>query len=149
MTTSPLHPYQARCLAIARVLRRQALAVFVLMIAIFCSVAFLLATPGGPTPLAAICLVLAAALAVAGVALSALLLFDARLFRLMATYPDERTGGAAVDTYLAERRLKPRPATVRSLAQRMTGARRWMRRQLMLAAATAILILLALAINFA
>ena len=61
--------------------------------------------------------------------LSALLLFDARLFRMMATYADEQAGGAAVDAYLAARSLKPKPATVRPLAQRIAGAQGWAKRQ--------------------
>jgi hypothetical protein len=51
----------------------------------------------------------------ATVALSILLIFDALLFRLMATYPDDMSGGAAVDDLLARMRLKPRTTLTRPL----------------------------------
>lgn len=57
-------------------------------------------------------------------ALSALAVFDALLFRLMASYPDETAGGAAVDDVLARMRLKPAPTRIRTLAERTAGARR-------------------------
>ncbi len=62
-------------------------------------------------------------------ALSALIRFDAALFHLMASYDDEATGGAAVDDVLARMRLKPQPARVRSLSERIAGARRLVFRQ--------------------
>lgn len=72
---------------------------------------------------AAIALSLTAASAVAVLALSALLVFDALLFRLMASHDDEASGGAAVDDILARMRLKPFPSTTRSLDDRMAGTR--------------------------
>ncbi len=62
-------------------------------------------------------------------ALSALIRFDAALFHLMASYDEEATGGAAVDDALARMHLKPKPDRVRSLSERMAGARRLVFRQ--------------------
>ncbi|WP_394887342.1 hypothetical protein ACG873_21175 [Mesorhizobium sp. AaZ16] len=62
-------------------------------------------------------------------ALSALIRFDAALFYLMASYDDEATGGAAVDDVLARMRLKPQPARVRGLPERVAGALRLVFRQ--------------------
>jgi hypothetical protein len=78
---------------------------------------------------AALALSLAAASAVAVLALSALLAFDALLFRLMASHDDEISGGAAVDELLARMRLKPLPPATRSLDERMAGTRRLLTRQ--------------------
>lgn len=72
---------------------------------------------------AAIALSVSAASAVAVLALSALLVFDALLFRLMASHNDEASGGAAVDGILARMCLKPSPSTTRSLDDRMAGTR--------------------------
>ena len=57
-------------------------------------------------------------------ALSALLAFDALLFRLMASHASEAGGGAAVDDVLARMRLKPTAAGGRTLDQRMAGTHR-------------------------
>jgi hypothetical protein len=62
-------------------------------------------------------------------AFSAILVFDALLFRLMASYEDEWKGGAAVDDILARMRLKPTPPETRSLAERAAGTRRLVLRQ--------------------
>ncbi|MER8632396.1 hypothetical protein NKH55_21835 [Mesorhizobium opportunistum] len=78
---------------------------------------------------AAVALSLAAASAVAVLALSALLAFDALLFRLMASHDDETSGGAAVDDILAGMRLKRLPPFTRSLDERMAGTRRLLTRQ--------------------
>jgi len=78
---------------------------------------------------AAVALSLTAASAVAVLALSALLAFDALLFRLMASHDNEASAGAAVDDLLARMRLKPLPPTTRSLDQRMAGTRRLLTRQ--------------------
>ena len=75
------------------------------------------------TPVAVAWLV-AAASAVATLALSALLAFDALLFRLMASHASEAGGGAAVDDLLARMRLKPTAAGGRTLDQRMAGTHR-------------------------
>ncbi|RUU03999.1 hypothetical protein EOD23_17340, partial [Mesorhizobium sp. USDA-HM6] len=61
--------------------------------------------------------------------LSALLVFDALLFRLMATHADEVSGGAAVDDVLARMRLKPAPSSPRPLDERIAGTRRLLARQ--------------------
>jgi hypothetical protein len=55
---------------------------------------------------------------------SALLVFDAFLFRLMASYPDDAAGGAAVDEILARMGLKPRPTKTRPLEDRIRGTNR-------------------------
>ena len=65
----------------------------------------------------------------AAFAFSAILLFDALLFRLMASYEDEWKGGAAVDDILARMRLKSTPPDTRSLAERAAGTRRLVLRQ--------------------
>lgn len=57
-------------------------------------------------------------------ALSALLVFDALLFRLMASYPNDTAGGAAVDDLLARMRLKPRPPATRPVKDRIRGSER-------------------------
>lgn len=62
-------------------------------------------------------------------AFSAILVFDALLFRLMASYEDEWKGGTAVDDILARMRLKPTPPETRSLAERAAGTRRLVLRQ--------------------
>lgn len=78
---------------------------------------------------AAVAWLVAAASAVATLALSALLLFDALLFRLMASHAGEAGGGAAVDDVLARMRLKPTAAGGRTLDQRMAGTRRLLAKQ--------------------
>ncbi|TPN81882.1 hypothetical protein FJ987_09050 [Mesorhizobium sp. CU2] len=80
-------------------------------------------------PFAMLGLLGAAASAVVVLGLSALLFFDALLFRLMATYDDELSGGAAVDDMLARMRLKPAPAVTRPLDDRIAGTRRLLVRQ--------------------
>jgi hypothetical protein len=83
------------------------------------------------TALSAAAWLAAAASALATLALSALLLFDALLFRLMASHATEAAGGAAVDDVLARMRLKPTAAGGRSLDHRMAGTRRLLTRQRM------------------
>ena len=78
---------------------------------------------------AALALSITAASAVAVLALSALLAFDALLLRLMASHNDEASGGAAVDDMLARMRLKPAPSTTRTLDDRMAGTRRLLFKQ--------------------
>ena len=65
-----------------------------------------------------------AALALMTIGYSALIGFDALLFRLIASYEDVTDGCVAVDDLLARRRLKQRPATIRPLAARIAGTRR-------------------------
>ncbi|MER9584821.1 hypothetical protein [Mesorhizobium sp. M0276] len=78
---------------------------------------------------AALALSITASSAVAVLALSALLAFDALLFRLMASHEDEVSGGAAVDDMLARMRLKPFPSTTRTLDDRMAGTGRLLFKQ--------------------
>ncbi|MER8466716.1 hypothetical protein [Mesorhizobium sp. M1396] len=78
---------------------------------------------------AAVALSITAASAVAVLALSALLAFDALLFRLMASHDDEVSGGAAVDDMLARMRLKPAASTTRTLDDRMAGTSRLLFKQ--------------------
>lgn len=78
---------------------------------------------------AALSLSITAASAVAVLALSALLAFDALLFRLMASHDDETSGGTAVDDMLARMRLKPTPSATRSLGDRMAGTSRLLFKQ--------------------
>ena len=81
------------------------------------------------SPFAMLGLLGAAASAVVVLGLSALLFFDALLFRLMASHDDELSGGAAVDDMLARMRLKPAPAATRPLDDRIAGTRRLLVRQ--------------------
>jgi len=101
-------------------------------------VAALMAAPiiglvAGPqtTALSAAAWLAAAASAVATLALSALLLFDALLFRLMASHATEAAGGAVVDDVLARMRLKPAAAGGRALDHRMAGTQGLLTRQRM------------------
>lgn len=80
---------------------------------------------------AAVALSLTAISAVAVLVLSALLAFDALLFRLMASHDDEASAGAAVDDMLARMRLKPLPPSTHTLDDRMAGTRRLLTRQRM------------------
>ncbi|ANT51071.1 hypothetical protein [Mesorhizobium amorphae] len=98
--------------------------------------ACMLATPviglaAGPqaTPLSAAAWFVAAVGALATLAFSMLILFDALLFRLMASHDNEAAGGATIDDVLARMRLKPAPAATRSLDQRMAGTRRLLMKQ--------------------
>ena len=80
------------------------------------------------TPVSVAAWLIAAASAAATLAYSALLVFDALLFRLMASHASEAAGGAAVDDVLARMRLKPTAAGGRSLDQRISGTRRLLAR---------------------
>lgn len=98
--------------------------------------ACVLATPviglaAGPqaTPLSAVAWFVAAVSALATLAFSMLILFDALLFRLMASHDSDSAGGAAIDDVLARMRLKPIPAATRSLDERMAGTRRLLIKQ--------------------
>ena len=103
----------------------------VLLIAAGVMAAPVIGLAAGPlaTPLSATAWLVAAASAVATLALSTLLLFDALLFRLMASHASEAGGGGAVDDLLARMRLKPTAAGGRSLDQRMAGTRRLLAKQ--------------------
>ncbi|MER8726042.1 hypothetical protein [Mesorhizobium sp. M1027] len=79
--------------------------------------------------LSAVAWLIAAASAIATIILSALLLFDALLFRLMASHVSEAGGGAAIDDVLVRMRLKSTAAGGRSLEQRMAGTRRLLAKQ--------------------
>ena len=71
----------------------------------------------------------ATALALATIGYSALIGFDALLFRLTASYEEVTDGCVAVDDLLARMHLKRRPATIRPLAARIAGTRRLVWRQ--------------------
>jgi hypothetical protein len=139
-----------RCHQIALHLKRRAMWVgFFVTFLLAVTVAALVLLPG-PRPFsAALLALLTLTSAFATLALSALLWFDAALFALMSTYPDETAAGRAVDDFLARAKLKPLPDATRPLSDRIAGARRLVRRQLMLAAGTAFFAVLAFAANFA
>jgi hypothetical protein len=122
--------YQERADRFARTLMRQAAwpAAFVVAATVLAPLA---ASGRGAfeTLRATMALSVSAAGAAAVLALSALLAFDALLFRLMASYDDEASGGAAVDDILARMRLKPAPSTTRLLDDRMAGTRRLLFKQ--------------------
>ncbi|UVK44750.1 hypothetical protein BPNPMPFG_000207 [Mesorhizobium sp. AR07] len=122
--------YQERAEGFARMLMRQATwpAAFVVAATILAPLA---ASARGAfeTSPAAVALSVAAASAVAVLALSALLVFDALLFRLMASHDDEAAGGAAVDEVLARMSLKPLQPTTRPLDDRMAGTHRLLFKQ--------------------
>jgi hypothetical protein len=122
--------YQRKTAAFAAMLVKQAAWPAVIVIA-GDSIAPLVASARSAlhAPLAMLALLVGATSAVVVLALSALLGFDALLFRLMATHGDEMSGGAAVDDMLARMRLKPAPATPRLLDERIAGTRRLLARQ--------------------
>ncbi|WP_365946175.1 hypothetical protein, partial [Mesorhizobium sp.] len=122
--------YQGKTAAFAAMLVKQAAWPAAIVIA-GDSIAPLVASARGAltAPLAVLALLVAAASAVVVLGLSALLVFDVLLFRLMATHGDEISGGAAVDDMLARMRLKPAPAMPRPLDQRIAGTRRLLARQ--------------------
>lgn len=122
--------YQQRAAAFAAMLIKQAAWPAAIVIA-GDSVAPLVASARGAfqAPIAVLALLVAAASAVVVLGLSALLVFDALLFRLMATHTDEVSGGAAVDDILARMRLKPASSSPRPLDDRIAGTRRLLARQ--------------------
>ncbi|WFP61386.1 hypothetical protein [Mesorhizobium sp. WSM4904] len=122
--------YQQRTTAFAAMLIKQAAWPAAIVIA-GDSVAPLVASARGAfqAPIAVLALLVAAASAVVVLGLSALLVFDALLFRLMATHPDELSGGAAVDDILARMQLKPASSASRPLDDRIAGTRRLLARQ--------------------
>ncbi|ESZ19681.1 hypothetical protein [Mesorhizobium sp. L48C026A00] len=81
------------------------------------------------TTLAAAAWLVAAASGVVTLAVSALLVFDALLFRLMASHISEAAGGASVDDVLARMRVKPAAAGIRSLDRRIAGTQRLLMKQ--------------------
>ncbi|MBZ9763639.1 hypothetical protein LB553_22550 [Mesorhizobium sp. CA8] len=122
--------YQRDTAAFAAMLVKQAAWPAALVIAVD-SIAPLVASARGAlhAPLAVLALVVAAASAVVVLGLSTLLLFDALLFRLMASHGDEVSGGSAVDDMLARMRLKPASLTPRPLEERVAGTRKLLARQ--------------------
>lgn len=124
-------PTLETCAGFADWLARQALWPAVIVAAVLAA-APLAALAGAVAPNsgpAAAIAIVATASGLAVLALSALIRFDATLFHLMASYDDETAAGEAVDDALARMRLKPKPDRVRSLAERMAGARRLVFRQ--------------------
>ncbi|MCF6113299.1 hypothetical protein [Mesorhizobium muleiense] len=81
------------------------------------------------TMLAAAAWLVAAASGVVTIAVSALLVFDALLFWLMASHISEAAGGASVDDVLARMRVKPAAAGIRSLDRRIAGTQRLLMKQ--------------------
>ncbi|SIT59210.1 conserved hypothetical protein [Mesorhizobium prunaredense] len=81
------------------------------------------------TTLAAAAWLVAAASGVVTLAVSALLVFDALLFWLMASHISEAAGGASVDDVLARMRVKPAAAGIRSLDRRIAGTQRLLMKQ--------------------
>lgn len=122
--------YQEGAERFARMLMRQAAWPPALVVAanILSSLAASASGAFGTLP-AAIALSVSTVSAVAVFALSALLAFDALLFRLMASHNDEASGGAAVDKLLARLRLKSSPSATRPIDNRMAGTRRLLFKQ--------------------
>lgn len=81
------------------------------------------------TALVAAAWLVAAASGVVTLALSALLAFDALLFRLIASHTSEAAGSASVDDALARMRVKPAAAGIRSLDRRIAGTQRLLMKQ--------------------
>ncbi|TIL89884.1 MAG: hypothetical protein E5Y73_19885 [Mesorhizobium sp.] len=81
------------------------------------------------TTLEAAAWLVAAASGVVTLAVSALLVFDALLFWLMASHISEAAGGASVDDVLARMRVKPAAAGIRSLDRRIAGTQRLLMKQ--------------------
>jgi len=138
-------PTLETCDGFAGWLARQALWPAV-VVATMLAAAPLAAFAGGVTPNswpAAAIAVVATVSGLAVLALSALIRFDAALFHMMASYDEESIAGAAVDDALARMRLKPKPERVRSLSERMAGARRLVFRQRLALAVFALAVLAA------
>lgn len=74
-------------------------------------------------------LLIASASGLATIALSAIVLFDALLFRLIDSHDTEPTGTAAVDNLLVRMGLRSAPVRNRSLAERMAGTSRLLVKQ--------------------
>ncbi|RWK59118.1 hypothetical protein [Mesorhizobium sp.] len=87
------------------------------------------AQPQATALAAAAAWLVAAASGVVTLALSALLVFDALLFWLMASHISEAAGGASVDDVLARMRVKPAAAGIRSLDRRIAGTQRLLMKQ--------------------
>ncbi|WP_287266748.1 hypothetical protein, partial [Mesorhizobium sp.] len=81
------------------------------------------------TTLASAAWLVAAASGMVTLAVSALLVFDALLFWLMASHVSEAAGGASVDDVLARMRVKPAAAGIRSLDRRIAGTQRLLMKQ--------------------
>ncbi|RWM67018.1 MULTISPECIES: hypothetical protein [Mesorhizobium] len=111
-------------------LMRQAVWPLLLVLAVLMAapVIAVVAQPQATTPAAAAWLV-AAASGVATLAVSALLVFDALLFWLMASHTSEAAGGASVDDVLTRMRVKPTAAGIRSLDRRIAGTQRLLMKQ--------------------
>lgn len=129
--------FQERALEAARNLRRKSLVSIVIAgVALFA-----LPTLAALYPVRHIVLLgISAASGLATIALGGLVLFDAVLFKEMASYPDENTAGRAIDGLLARTGLKKLPAAgtganaVRPLEARIQGAASHARNQSILAA---------------
>ncbi len=142
--------YHSDCHRIASHAKRHAISAGVANV--FCVTAVIVVViilPGSHPFLNALLAVANVVCAVATLAISVVLLLDAALFTLMASYPDELSGGGAVDDFLARATLKPLTDTTRPLSQRISGTKRWMRRQRILVLLSILAAVLALAANFA
>jgi hypothetical protein len=111
----------AAALAFAIKLRVNAFGALALLGAAFVSLPYVGDFQSPVSRLIWIGLIIAAA---ACLALSLYLLFDAILFRLLASYENEAAGGVAVDRFLARAGLRPLPEVSRPLAERMAGTAR-------------------------
>jgi hypothetical protein len=94
-----------------------------------CPVALFATTVAWAVESAPILAAVATGMAAAVMGLGGLLVFDGLLFRVIASYPAEQPGCAAVDDTLSRMRLKPPQGTTRSLAARIAGTRRIVLRQ--------------------
>ncbi|WP_274627348.1 hypothetical protein [Arvimicrobium flavum] len=141
--------FQSACRDIAGELKRRSLAAVALIVFMSAALAVSIILPGSRPFLTALFALAGIAGALAALALSALLRFDAALFTLMSTYPEEIAAGRAVDEFLARTQLKPLPEITQPSADRIAGARRLARRQIMALSVSAIATILAMIANFA
>ena len=102
---------------------------FLVLAALAAAPVIAVAAPPQATTLAAAAWLVAAASGVVTLAVSALLVFDALLFWLMASHISEAAGGASVDDVLARMRVKPAAAGIRSLDRRIAGTQRLLMKQ--------------------
>jgi hypothetical protein len=102
---------------------------FLVLAALAAAPVIAVAAPPQATTLAATAWLVAAASGVATLAVSALLVFDALLFWLVASHISEAAGGASVDDVLARMRVKPATAGIRSLDRRIAGTQRLLMKQ--------------------
>ncbi|CAH2406510.1 hypothetical protein [Mesorhizobium ventifaucium] len=122
------HRDQAEAFA-ARLMTQAVWPLFLVLAALAAAPVIAVAAQPQATTLAAAAWLVVVASGVVALAVSALLVFDALLFWLMASHISEAAGGASVDDVLARMRVKPAAAGIRSLDRRIAGTQRLLMKQ--------------------